>query len=457
MTSALLTDLYQLTMGYGYWKNGTANNEAVFHLFYRTAPFGGKACITAGTTPAIDFLNDIALTELDLEYLSSLVGNDAAPLFSPEFIGYLRDMEWELDVHAVQEGNLVFPNEPILRIQGPIIQCQLVETALLNIVNFQSLVATKAANIHKAADGDQVLEFGLRRAQGPDGGLSASRAAYIGGCDATSNVLAGQLYGIPVKGTHAHSWVMSFDDELEAFEAYAEAMPNNVVLLVDTYDTITGVHNAIKVAHDLEKKGHKLMGIRLDSGDLTELSKAARLLLDQADLNYVKIIASNDLDEHVITKLKAAGARIDIWGVGTKLVTAYDQPALGGVYKLGAIRDASGTWQPRIKLSNDTIKVSNPGVLQIARRTTDHGNITEDIIFDEELGFSGNLDEYEILLKPALSKGRRVFPVEPLDQIRTRAKRSWEDLNQFALPVVKLDPRVEQIKQDLLTANGFTL
>jgi len=342
MNEALLTDLYQITMAYGYWKNNRHDLQATFHLFYRKAPFGESAAIVAGTCPALDYLEKIAFDDKEVLYLASLKGPDGKALFEQGFLDYLQTMQWQLDVEAIPEGSLVFPNEPILRISGPIIQAQLVETALLNIVNFQTLVATKAARICKAAGNDEVLEFGLRRAQGPDGGLSASRAAYIGGCTATSNVLAGFKYDIPVKGTHAHSWVMSFESETEAFDAYAEALPNNVVLLVDTYDTIEGIKKAIQIAKKLHNQGQQLLGIRLDSGDLTELSIAARELLDDAGLPNTKVIASNDLDEYSIHELKKAGAKIDIWGIGTKLVTCYDQPALGGVYKLGNIEDHDG-------------------------------------------------------------------------------------------------------------------
>lgn len=456
MKSALLTDLYQLTMSYGYWKKGMAEREAVFHLFYRRAPFGDDACIVAGTLPAVDYLAEIEFKEDELEYLTTLKGCDDKALFDDAFISYLRNIEWKLDVSVIQEGNLAFPNEPIMRIQGPLVQCQIVETALLNIVNFQTLVATKAARIFKEAAGDPVFEFGLRRAQGPDGGLSASRAAYIGGCTASSNVLAGKEFGIPVKGTHAHSWVMSFDDEMEAFETYAEAMPNNVVLLVDTYDTLGGMRKAVQVGMKLKERGHKLMGVRLDSGDLVKLSKGARKILDEAGLNDVKVIASNDLDEYAIRTLKENGAQIDVWGIGTKLVTAYDQPALGGVYKLGAIRDEAGKWQPRVKLSNDLIKVSNPGILQIARRTDENGVILEDIIFDEEQGLSGSHDNVENLLIIALCKGLKVLANESLEATRTRAIKSWQNLDHGKPPLIGLDPLVEQTKRNLLTKNGFT-
>ena len=279
----------------------------------------------------------------------------------------------------------MFPYEPLVRVRGPILQAQLVETALLNIVNFETLIATKAARLWLAARGDPVVDFGLRRAQGLDGGLCASRAACVGGCEGTSNVLAGQLLGLPVKGTHAHSWVMVFDSELEAFEAYARALPNNCIFLVDTYDTLEGVRNAARVGRQLEARGHEMIGIRLDSGDLAYLSIEARRILDEAGLTGARIVASNDLDEHTIASLKEQGARIDVWGVGTRLVTGGDQSALGGVYKLGAVRAAGGEWKPRVKLSEQAAKTSNPGVQQVRRFSGPHGFVA-DVIYDETTG-----------------------------------------------------------------------
>ena len=326
---SLLTDLYQLTMAYGYWKSGKAEQEAVFNLYFRKHPFQGGFTIACGLSSVIDYLNEYRIDEEDLEYIGSLTGSDGKVLFETGFLDYLRTMEFKCSVNAIPEGTVVFPNEPLLRIQGPVLQCQLLETPLLNLINFQSLIATKAARMRLVANEDSLLEFGLRRAQGPDGGMTASRAAYIGGFDATSNVLAGKLYGIPVKGTHAHSWVMSFDDELESFETYARYMPNNVTLLVDTYDSIQGVKNAIIVGNQLRERGYELGGIRLDSGDLAYLSIEARKLLDDAGFQKTNIVASNDLDEYIMDSLKIQGAKINVWGIGTKLVTAFDQPALG--------------------------------------------------------------------------------------------------------------------------------
>src|SRR5688572_6024122 len=310
--SALLTDLYELTMALGYWREGRAEQEAAFHLYFRTAPFRGGYTIGCGLEPALDYLEGLRFTGDDLTYLGTLRGADASPLFPREFLDALGSMQLALDVDMVAEGTVVFPNEPLVRVRGPLLQAQLVETALLTHIGFPTLVATKAARMCLAADGGEVIEFGLRRAQGPNGGLAASRAAYVGGCTSTSNVLAGQRYGIPVKGTHAHSWVMVFDDELEAFTAYAEASPNNVVFLVDTYDTLDGVRHAIAVGRRLRAQGHRLLGVRLDSGDLAYLSIEARRLLDDAGFTDTQILATNELDEHVITSLKQQGAEITV-------------------------------------------------------------------------------------------------------------------------------------------------
>lgn len=398
---ALLTDLYELTMAYGYWKSGVMDREAVFNLFFRKNPFNNGFTVAAGLEQVIDLLNRFCFTQEDTDYLARIPGSDGKPLFEPTFLAYLRTMQFSCDLDAIPEGTLVFPQEPIVRVQGPIIQAQLLETALLNIINFQSLVATKAARVCHAAGGEPVIEFGLRRAQGIDGGLSASRAAYIGGCVATSNVLAGKLFGIPVKGTHAHSWVMLFDDELEAFQTYAEAMPNNCIFLVDTYNTLEGVRKAVEVGRWLRAHGHELLGIRLDSGDLAWLSIEARKILDEAGFEEAVIVGSNDLDEEIITSLKHQGAKINVWGVGTRLATAYDQPALGGVYKLTAIRHPGRDWQYRVKLSEQLIKITNPGILQV-RRFTDASGLVADMIYDVQ-----NPPTYEYLIVDPLDLTRR--------------------------------------------------
>jgi nicotinate phosphoribosyltransferase len=382
VSPALLTDLYQLTMACGYWKEGMRDKEAVFHLTFRHQPFGSGYTIACGLEDAVEYIKNFRFYPDDLQYLEGLRGGEDKPLFESAFLDYLAELVIECDVDAVPEGTVVFPHEPLLRINGPLLQCQLVETTLLNIINFQTLIATKSARICLAAQGAPVLEFGLRRAHGPDGGLAASRAAYIGGCAATSNVLAGKVFGIPVMGTHAHSWVMTFNSELEAFAAFARAMPCNSIFLVDTYDTQQGIRHAIEVAKELRKHGHQFSGIRLDSGDLALLSITARRLLDEAGFPDAKIVASNDLDEYIISSLREQGARIDSWGVGTKLVTAFDQPALGGVFKLGAVRDRGGKWESKIKLSEQAVKVSNPGMLQVRR--FDRGNqYFADMMYDE--------------------------------------------------------------------------
>jgi nicotinate phosphoribosyltransferase len=402
---ALLTDLYQLTMAYGYWKLGRAEREAVFHLFFRKAPFAGGYAVAAGLGPAIEYVRDFRFDESDLAYLATLSGNDDQPLFEVGFLDYLRQLRLAVDIDAMPEGTVAFAQEPLVRVRGPMLQCQILETVLLNIINFQTLIATKAARICMATGGEPVLEFGLRRAQGIDGGLTASRAAYLGGCAATSNVLAGKQYGIPVKGTHAHSWVMSFDDEMSAFEGYAEAMPNNCVFLVDTYDTLDGVRNAVEVGKRLREQGHQMVGIRLDSGDLAYLSIEARKILDAGGFPDAAIVASNDLDEHIIESLKSQGARIAVWGVGTKLATAYDQPALGGVYKLGAMKDDSGEWRPKVKLSEQAAKTTIPGVLQV-RRFQAGGKLTGDMIYDETRG----IDTREIIVDVKDGNRRKRMP-----------------------------------------------
>ncbi len=471
--SALLTDLYELTMAHGYWKTGTYRKEAVFHLFFRKAPFQSGYTIAAGLSDAIAWLKTLRFAGDDLTYLASLAGNDGSPLFAADFLAYLGSLTFSCDVDAVPEGTVVFPNEPLLRVQGPIIQAQIVETALLNFISFQTLVATKAARICLAAQAEPVLEFGLRRAHGVDGALAATRAAYIGGCAATSNVLAGRLFGIPVKGTHAHSWVMSFAEEMEAFHAYAEAMPNNCVFLVDTYDTLEGVARAIEAGRYLRGRGHELAGIRLDSGDLAYLSTEARRMLDEAGFPKAVIVASNDLDEHIISSLKQQGARIGVWGVGTRLVTAFDQPALGGVYKLAAVREPSGPWQFKVKVSEQALKISNPGILQI-RRFSRHDEFIGDMIYNlaaPDPAARVIIDPTntmrrktippdaarEDLLVPVFRGGKAVYAEPTLAAIRTRAHDqlghlhagSKRLLNPHEYPV-GLEPGLFELKTDLI-------
>lgn len=411
--SPLLTDLYQLTMAAGYFQAGKAEQEAVFHLYFRKLPFNGGYAVAAGLADAIEWLKNFRFQPHELAYLATLTGRDDKALFASAFLEYLKDLRWTCDVDAVPEGTLVFPHEPMVRIKGPILQAQLIETALLNIINFQTLIATKAARVCEAAQGEPVLEFGLRRAQGPDGAVTASRAAFIGGATATSNVLAGMVHGIPVRGTHAHSWVMSFDSELESFASYAEAMPNNCIFLVDTFDTLEGVRHAVEIGKRLRTQGHEMVGIRLDSGDLAWLSIEARRILDEAGFQKAIIVASNDLDEHLIESLKHQGAAINYWGVGTQMVTGGSQPALGGVYKLGAIRDEHGVWQPKIKLSEQPAKVSTPGIQQVRRFMLD-GELRGDAIFDEETGCG----------EPA----EIVHPTDPMRYKTMPERATWEDL-----------------------------
>jgi nicotinate phosphoribosyltransferase len=435
---ALLTDLYELTMAYGYWKTGMIDREAVFHLIFRENPFGGGFTIACGLENAIEYLEGLRFDDTDLAYLASLRGSDGQPLFEPAFCEFLRDLPLAVDVDAVPEGTVVFPHEPLVRIRGPLVQSQIVETALLTIINFQTLIATKAARVVLAAQGEPILEFGLRRAQGIDGGVSASRAAYIGGCAGTSNLLAGKLYGIPVKGTHAHSWVMSFDDELDSFLAYAKAMPNNCVFLVDTYNTLEGVRHAVEVGRWLRSQGHEMGGIRLDSGDLAYLSIEARRLLDEAGFPNAAIVGSGDLDEHIITSLKTQGAAINVWGVGTRLATGYDQPAMGGVYKLSAIQ-SDGHWEDRIKLSEQQVKTSNPGVLQVRRYFRD-GEAAGDAIYDLQHPIADGSTivdptditrrkrfhddtPWEDLLVPVFREGQRVYAMPSIEEIRQRVQQ----------------------------------
>lgn len=469
MISPLLTDLYQLTMAYGYWKLGMHDREAVFHLIFRKQPFASHYAVACGLATAIEFLQNWRFCDDDIAYLQGLQTPAGTPLFSEAFLSYLKELRFTCDIDAIPEGNVVFPHEPLIRVSGPLIQGQLIESTLLNLINFQTLIATKAARVCQAAKGDAVLEFGLRRAQGPEGALLASRAAFVGGCASTSNVLAGKRYGIPVAGTHAHSWVTAFDDEVSAFLAYAKVMPENCILLVDTYDTIQGVKNAIAIGQALREQGMMLRGVRLDSGDLAELAVKARQLLDEAGLTETAIIASNSLDEYVIEALKSQGTAITVWGVGTNLVTAYDHPALDGVYKLSALRDANGNWQHKIKLSEQAVKVSNPGRHQVRRLVRD-GRAVMDVIYDLDLGIpalpemvslnaphtSLAFDQYDDaidMLQPIFRQGELVYAQESIASIRERAK---QELHHFLtthddVPYpVGLELELHQTKQQLI-------
>lgn len=455
--SALMTDLYQLTMMQGYYLSHLRGKKAVYDMFIRKNPFEGGYTIFAGIEDAIEFLENVHFFPEDLDYLDSL------GIFHKEFIDHLKDFRFRGDVYAMAEGSVVFPYEPLVRVHGSIEECQLIETALLNIVNFQSLVATKSARVCLEAGEDNVIEFGLRRAQGPDGGITASRAAYVGGCAATSNVIAGKIYGIPVKGTHAHAWVTAFPDELAAFRKYAEIFPAASILLVDTFDTLkSGLPNAIQTALELRKNGQELLGIRLDSGDLAYLSIEARRMLDDAGLENVKIVASNELDEYVVRELKRQGAKIDFFGVGTKLVTAKGDPALSGVYKMAAVEGDDGKWESKMKLSETTGKSTLPGLKQVYRLIGSDGNFMGDLIelADSHPDFQagilgvhpfmeyhsriyGGIDEARPMLRPVMGDGKRLYPVPPLEESRQRVKKELSGLHPGHLRL--LNPHVYKV------------
>ncbi len=441
---ALLTDLYALTMAYGYWKKGLADRQAVFYLSFRRKPFNGEFALTAGLETFLSFLEHFQYSKSDLAYLESLKNSEGDPLFEKAFLEYLEALRFSCDVDAMVEGTVAFPYEPIVRVQGSILQAQLLESPLLNIINFQSLIATKAARVCFAARPDRVMEFGMRRAQGIDGAIAASRAAFIGGCDGTSHVLAGKIFGIPVHGTLAHSWVMAFDDEELSFDAYSEVMPHGCVFLIDTYDTIQGAKKAIATAKKMRKKGVEMIGVRLDSGDLAHLSIAIRKMLDEAGFKDAKIMASNELDESIIRDLKHQGAQISIWGVGTNLVTAKDQPALDGVYKLSAIQDKAGKWIHKMKVSEQLAKVTTPGILQVRRYFNNQENLL-DMVYDIQKPLkekpvsihpfdpsqvhkiTGDM-QYKELLIPIVRKGKRIYPFHSLQEIR---KYAAEELSRF--------------------------
>lgn len=451
----LFTDLYELTMAQAYWACDRADDEAAFHLFYRRPPATAAGVVACGQHAVRDWLDGLRFQAEDLKYLAALPAPDGSRLFRPAFLDWLGGMRLDCQVDAVAEGTLVFPNTPLMRVIGPLPQAQLLESALLNLTGFASLVATKAALIRQAVGDDPVLEFGLRRAQGPDGARTATRSAYIGGVDSTSNTLAGQALGIPVAGTHAHSWVMSFRNERDAFAAYAQSSPNNVILLVDTYDTAQGIRNAIDVGHQLQRDGGKLAAIRLDSGDLAEWARHARQALDAAGMTDTRIVASGDLDATRIRELKRAHAPIDIWGVGTQLVTGGDQPALDVVYKLAAIRrHGESDWRPRMKLSNTPAKQTLPGIQQV-RRYTRNGTATHDVVYDPGDGLpptpggadsasdcasDSDVDSAD-LLQPLMRDGQPAGPAESLATIRQRARaQAAAMLTNHDYPITLAEP-----------------
>ena len=474
MNLTLLTDLYELTMMQGYFKNN-CNETVVFDMFYRNNPCGNGYAICAGLDQLIDYIKRLEFSDEDIAYLESL------HLFEDDFLEYLRGFHFSGDVYAIPEGTVIFPREPLVKVVAPIMEAQLVETALLTIINHQSLIATKTARVVYAADGGGVMEFGLRRAQGPDAGVYGARAAMIAGCIGTSNVLAGQLFDVPVKGTHAHSWIMSFPDEYTAFKKYSELYPDACCLLVDTYDTLkSGVPNAIRVFTEMREAGIELKnyGIRLDSGDLAYLTKRARQMLDAAGFSDAFISASSDLDEYLITSLKSQGCCIDSWGVGTNMITSKDCPAFGGVYKLAAIQDEHGNFIPKIKLSENIEKITNPGNKTVFRiyEKADH-KIKADLIcladevFDEsrDLTIFDPLETwkrtklkagtYELreLLVPVFRKGECVYTSPSVMELRDICSKEldtlWEEHRRLINPsqmYVDLSDKLYDIKKNLL-------
>ncbi|WP_079911850.1 nicotinate phosphoribosyltransferase [Paenibacillus sp. 32352] len=468
----LHTDKYQINMMYAHWIHGTLNQKAVFEIFFRKLPFGNGFAVFAGLERIVEYVKSLNFDDEVIRYLK-----EQEEQYDPAFLEKLRQFRFTGTISSVKEGTVVFPNEPLIRVEATIFEAQLLETAMLNFMNFQTLIATKAARIRQVAPDDVLMEFGTRRAQEADAAIWGARAAYIAGFDATSNMRAGMLFGIPSKGTHAHAWVQAHDTEKEAFERYASALPDQVTLLVDTYDTLrSGVPNAIKIAKEMERQGKKMGGIRLDSGDLAYLSKTARKMLDDAGLPYVVIVASNDLDENIMFNLKAQGAKIDSWGVGTQLITAADQPALGGVYKLVA-REKDGELEPVIKISGNPEKVSTPGkkeAYRIINKETgkaiaDYVTLSgeTDVLQGEKLKLFDKVHPYiyryvenyktEPLLTPIFVDGEQVYELPSLDQIRKHHQEQltlfWPEYLRKLNPAefsVHLSPKAYELKMDLI-------
>ncbi len=462
----MMTDLYQLTMMNGYFFEKKAHQTAVFDVFFRQKDAINYA-VFAGLDQAIDYIQDLHFSKEDIDYLRSL------NVFRAEFLEYLSAFKFTGDMYSVREGDIVYPQEPIVIIKAPLIEAQLIETALLNIISHQTLIATKSARIVSAARGKSVVEFGLRRAQGPDAGIYGARAAIIGGCNGTSNVLTGQMFDIPVKGTHAHSWVMSYDSELEAFRAFARVFPDTCLLLVDTYDSIQGIKNAITVFNELKASGHKPIGIRLDSGDLAYLSKVARHMLDEAGFEDAIVMASGDVDEYLLESLNNQGAKIDMYGVGTKLITSEDTPSLGGVYKLSAI-ERDGKLVPRMKISDSIVKVTNPGFKTLYRiYDKKSGMAVADLIalVGEKLGKplvltheterwkTTRLEDYDIrqMLHKIFENGKNVYQKPTLAQIvefaRTEKDKFWDEYKRIDNPQiykVNLSDGLYELKHSIL-------
>lgn len=472
------TDLYELTMVAGYRVLGRNRQNACFDLFYRQNPDGGGFSIFAGLESVIKYINNLRLFPDDLEYLKGL------GIFSDSAMESLsRGIQFTGDIWAVPEGTVVFPGEPLIRVTGPIDEAQILETTMLALVGHQTLIATKAARLRQATRGAPVVEFGTRRAHGVEAAAYGARAAYIGGCAGTSNVRAGKLFGIPVKGTHAHSWVESFDEEVEAFQGFAKVFPDNSVLLVDTYDTMDGISKAISVAQDLKNSGKTLQGIRIDSGDLAYYSKVAREMLNQAGFPDVKILASSDLDEWIIESLREQGARIDIWCVGTKLITSFQTPALGAVYKLMAADCSEGRLAPKIKISHNPMKVTNPGVKKIFRFFNTHGGMIGDLLaqYDEPMPHGRKVTAHhpmydymkkvykpryhvEELMIPVFLNGKQVYETPSLDECRNRAVAQTAQLEpefkRFSNPhiyKISLSEKLYRIKKHLLKIHGKSL
>jgi putative nicotinate phosphoribosyltransferase len=471
--SILLTDLYEITMLNGFWKYRRHEQQACFEYFFRTLPPHNGFALFAGLEQVLNYLKNFTFNASDVAYLEQLG-------FEAGFLDYLKNLKLNIDLWTVPEGTVIFPNEPVMRIEGPLGILQLLETFILNALNYPTLVATKSARVCYAAQGDPVMEFGLRRAQGPDGGLSGSRAAVIGGCVGTSNVLAGKLYGLRTLGTHAHSWVMSFGSELEAFRAYAAAFPNNITLLVDTYDPLhSGIPNAVTVFSELRAQGLQCEGsIRLDSGDLAKLSKEAWRLFQEAGFKNPTIVASNELDEDLIAELKRQGAKINSWGVGTHLVTASNCPALGGVYKLVAIQGERG-WEPKIKISANSAKITDPGRKRIIRYYDSDDRPIADVLYLEGETIQNNritthdrdnlikevvfkADHYRELTLKMVENGQiRQQPVSVME-IRGQALSNLaefpDEYRRLRYPQtydVMLSPEAARIKQALLEAANF--
>lgn len=474
MNISLLTDLYQLTMMQGYFKTHTTET-VVFDMFYRSNPCEGGYAICAGLEQVIEYIKNLRFSSDDIEYLRTL------GMFEDDFLEYLRTFRFSGDIYAIPEGTVIFPREPLIKVIAPIMEAQLIETTILTIMNHQCLIATKASRVVFAAQGDGIMEFGLRRAQGPDAGIYGARAAMIGGCIGTSNVLAGKIFDVPVKGTHAHSWIMTFPDEYTAFRTYADLYPDACCLLVDTYDTLqSGIPNAIRVFHEMKAAGHSMKGcgIRLDSGDLAYLSKQARRMLDEAGLREVYIAASSDLDEYLISTLKSQGCKITSWGVGTNLITSKDCPSFGGVYKLAAIQDKDGNFVPKIKLSDNTAKITNPGnktifriyekgphkvkadLIALVGETFDDSN--DLVLFDpmetwKNTLLKGGTYVMRELLVPVFQKGECVYTSPSVMAIRTICQREldslWDETRRFINPhkvYVDLSDKLFDIKKALL-------